>query len=307
MRWRSRTLGSFLHLQALFLALSAVGAPVLPDETLPAPALSELSTDFGRVAPAGASTLQNGAPPSNSIPRLAATPGGRQNSDVAATAESAASQPPGQAPAATLGPARAKAAAPRPQTDANSVASGLSIDDGLDPELKEAAKTALQWIQEAKERIQPTGASQGFEAADGSAPTGGAVEPSGNIVSTPGRREYQPTFQQGNPIGPPTGAELDLIREAIKLVKEVAWHPLTWLLMALVALGSAAAGVMQHRAHAARRRFRRYATRGQRGSWDRGGRRRDGRSGSAAGISASVRRADEKPVRSKLRRTAKPQ
>lgn len=308
MRSRSRTLGSFLLLQALFLALGAFGGPVLPDETIPAPLLPELPTELGRVAPAGASTLQSGAASSDGIAHPVTTSARRQNSDVAAGAEFTPPQPPGQVHQTTSDPTRARAAAPRPQTGASSVAPGRSIDDDLDPELKEAAKAALQWVQEARERFEPARADQVFEATarSASAPVGGAAGSPGDMRSTPMPREYQATPPPGHPIGPSTGAELDPIRAAIKLVKDIVGHPLTWLLLVLVALGSVGVAFLKFQSRVASRRFRRHAPGRQPGSSPRGERRPEGRLANAAATPPPARRPDQKSARPKVRHTGRP-
>ena len=293
---RSHTLGSLLVLQALFLASRAFGGPLLPDEATAAPALSE-TTGFGHVAPADTSPLRSGATASDGIPHPVVTSARRQNSEAATGAQSSSPQP--------LGPARAKAAAPPSRIGTNPAGPGSPIDDDFDPELKEAAKAALQWVREARDRIEPARAGQGFEAADrsASAPAGNAAGFSGDMRSTPGQpREYQATPLPGHPIGPPTGTGLDPIQAGIKLVKDIAGHPLTWLLIVLVVLGSVGVAFLQHQSHVARRRLKRHATSRQPGLSDRSGRRRERRSPGAA----PVGRAEQKPERAKVRDAAKP-
>lgn len=304
---RSHTFGSLLVLQGLFLTLGASGGPVLPGETAAAPPLSELSTGFGQDDPADASTLRSGATASDGLQPVA-TSAKRQNSDVASGAEPGAPRPLGQPHEASMGSARAKITAPRAQTGTNPAGPGTAIGDDLDPELKEAAKAALQWVREARERIEPARAGHGFDAADGSAsaPAGSAEGSPGDMGSTPGPREYQATPILRGTIDPLTSAELDPIWAAIRLVKDIAGHPLTWLLMVLVGLGSVGVAFLQHRSHVARDRFNRHATDVPAGPSDLGARRRERRSASAAAIPPRAGRAEQKPGRPKARRVAKP-
>lgn len=68
--------------------------------------------------------------------------------------------------------------------------------------------------------------------------------------------------------GRPIGGKLNLIQEAIAIVKTITGHPLTWLAVLLAVFGGAAAGVVRYRAYKERRRGRLRAGQQRRGSLD---------------------------------------
>ena len=301
MRSRSRTLRLVLLLPGLLLASVAVGAPVLLDETMPPSSLSpESTTEFGRTAPAPVSPLPRAATTQAEVPRSETPPARQSNPASTAASDSARSQRHDAAHDAAVGN-RAKVAGPARVIDGER---GIEID----PDLKEVAKTALQWAREAKHWVDPassgadTGIFQQPEPTDGSAfeKGDGRAGPTRITPSNPGPGTDPPYARS-------TATELDLIREAIKFIREVAWHPVTWLLMPLVVLGSAAVWVVQHRAQTERRQMSGLAARGQRGSPDPNRRRLQKRSNRTAGTPPPELRADGIPVRPRVRRSAKSQ
>lgn len=304
MRSSSRTLGSVLLLQAVWLASVAVGAPVLLNETTPASSLStESTTEFGRAAPAPVSPLSGAATTPAEVPQ-SATPSSRLPNPVSTMASDAAgSQRYDGGRNTAVGNARAKVTNPAPATNGER---GIEIE--LDPELKEAAKAALQWAREAKHWVDPAGSGadagtfQQPESTDGPVfeKGGGGSGPVGITPSTRGPGTDPPYARSAI-------AEVDLIREAIKFIREVAWHPVTWLLMPLVALGSAAVWVVQHRAQTERRQMIGLAARGQRGSPDSNRSRLKRRSSRTVGTPPAELMAGGTPLRPRRRRSAKPQ
>ena len=316
-----RPLGSVLLVLALLLASEARSTPVLPDEAIPPSPLLGLPTELGRATPLGTSPLQGGATTPADLSLLGTPLTGRRTPASAVRAVPIQVQPL-DAPrgAAVAKHARENATVLRTQAGAKPSASGPlagdEIDIQIDPDLKEAAKTALQWAQEAKQWVRPAGGLgsadgtyQESASADRSAPGrgGAAVGTEGNMSpNSEPDAEYPPAGRQAHSYDRPAGGELNLIREGIKFIKDVAEHPVTWLLMPIVAFGSAAMWVVQYRTQLEKRHVGGQAARGRRGSSDPSRGRLKKRSSRTAGMPTSERGADGTPVRSSVRRSVKP-
>ena len=267
MRSRFHALGSALLLQATFAAVQADAAPMRQDQAGLASTQPDAPVDLG------SDDVSLEAP----RPGRATSPATTSRSSLPPAAQQASPNPTidpatglqiiDEASAAALSAARASARAQQPQTgprpEAVEGTAGGEGDIAIDPDLKDAAKSALQWMHEAKQLMLPSGigtaAGTGQEpgTAIGSAPrytSGGAGD--GNSGA-----DGQATAQ-----GRRSGDTRNLIREAIALAKEVAAHPVTWLLLLLVAFGGAAASVLQYRARVEHRWARKRAAHGRRGS-----------------------------------------
>lgn len=250
MQSRSRTLASALLLQASFLALQAAAGPVVREDAGLSAKPLELRTD-----PASDDGLNVGAPlpadtPASDAPRPGAAAAGSQQPASAADVQAAGSHRPSEARPAATPPARAK---PAPQAASASGEPDVEIDPGLE----EAAKAALQWAHEAKDAVLPT-QQDGLaaESAAGSAPYPAGVEARSvsPLIAEPGVDAA--TMTQAAAAGRSLRGRLNLVQEAIELVKTIAWHPLTWLVVLLAVFGSAAAGVVRYRGYSEGRRRR---------------------------------------------------
>ncbi len=238
MRFRLRVLCSVLLLQAMLSGQDAAAAPVLQGDASPSPARAGL--------------LAEPAPEDEASPGASAA--AQQDPASTADEEATRSRALDEARAAALNPAVVKSSAPR-------AVAGIDGDSEIDPDLKEAARTALQWAHDAKQLVLPAGA--GMEEGIGSGPAwAGEVPPRSVGAGAGGGAEYgwpaQPAPAQGRHIG----GGSNLIEEAVELVKEITGHPVTWMLMPVVLFGGAAALVMQYRPQLERRwRHRRAAHR----------------------------------------------
>ena len=286
----SRTLRSTLLLSVFWLALGARGVPVLlgdADQTL-----SGAAAESGRVAPAAVAPPQEGgATPANASP-IVAPRVPRGSPGPATGAETIEAQALEEPPDTTLLRARANSAPPRPLSAAKPAASRprAGDDDGLeiDPDLKRAAKTALEQAHDAKQWVQPENMGLG----DGAFTAG----PLGNAPLNPAPgADYSPASDEAEPHDRSSGGDANLILEGIKLVREITGHPVTWLLLPILAFGMLAWRVLQHRARAGRRHARGRDARGVRTSSGTGRRRGNVRSDSTAGGTRgppSIRRSD---------------
>ena len=299
----SRALRLVLLPPGLLLAWVAVGAPVLSDETVPPSSrLPESTTEFSRTAPVAVSPLPRDATTQAEVPRSETSPPARPSNPASTPAsDSARSRRDEAARDAAVDNAGAKVAGPARAIDRER---GIEID----PDAKEAAKTALQWAREVKHWVDPMNSGADTSTFQRPEPTvGSAYE---TRVGGAGPTRITPSNLGPGPDSPnshSTAVEIDLIREAIKFIREVAWNPVTWLLMPFVALGSAALWVVQHRTQTERGLMRGRAVRGQRGSLDPGRRRLKRRSSRAADRPTSEHPAEGIPVRPRVRRSAKPQ
>ena len=314
---RSLTLGSVLHLAALLLALEASGEPVLRSEATPTltpltsltslTSLTGSNTESGRATPADASPLPGAAATPADVSRPGVLPVKRPTPTVAASAQPTQSPPGDEArdPAAAAARTRANTAALRSGASAKAAASepvaGNDANIDIDPELKQAVKTTLEWAHDAKQWVEPahSGAADGGDKASESA-AALAARVAAAAADSRGA-EYPPPNQQARLYGPSAGDEFNPVREGLKLLRDIAEHPVTWLLIPLLAFGFAVAALLQHRATVDRRR----TTRRHRNSADPSRRPHQRRSAATSAIPPSMPPADAAPVRPRLRRSTK--
>lgn len=308
MRLRSRTLGSVSHLLARLLALSlaplfapllapllalslalslasgARSAPVLAGEAAaPSP---ESTADFGRAAPTTAAALSKEEVATPAEVSQTGMPSAKRSNPVSAAGEVSSHAPPqDEARAAATRRALAIAAPLLPAASAKLAASSpVAADEGdieIDPDLKEAAKSALRWAHDAKQWVQPgrpgsaEGAYKDADSADGqtSERARAAAEARASLASNAGPGGEQ----QGQLYDRPGRTDTNFLREGIKFIRDIADHPVTWLLMPILALGMAASWLVQHRSQRDKRRVRGRVARGQREPSVSGRRRRKGR------------------------------
>ena len=315
---RSLTLGSVLHLAALLLALEASGEPVLQSDATPTltPLTSSTGSnaEAGRANPAEAAPLPGAAATPADVSRPGVLPVKRPTPTVAASAQPTQGPPVDEArdsAVAAVARTRANTAALRSAASAKAAASepvagtDANIDIDIDPELKQAVKTTLQWAHDAKQWVEPghSGTADGGDKASESA----AVLAARAAAAAADSRgaEYPPPNQRARLYGASAGDEFDPVREGIKLLRDIADHPVTWLLIPLLAFGLVAASFLQHRAKLERRR----TARRHRNS--AGPSRRPHRSRSAApsaippSMPPSMPPADAAPIRPRLRRSTK--
>lgn len=239
------------------------------DEVVPLPPPPGLPVELERAALGRAVPVRGGvATPPDVLPS-AALPARRPNATATATAtreQPTPSKPLDESHEAAVKRAAANTTASRSQSVANSTASGPSFDSNseIDLDLKEAAKTAREWIREGARWIQPArsraanGGYQESESADWPTPERerGAAGPQGTVTLEPAPSgEYPQTSERRFPSGQPTMmGEINLIQEGIKVVRELAEHPITWLLIPLVALGGVVMWMMGHTSTSSRLR-----------------------------------------------------
>jgi hypothetical protein len=287
---RSRTLRSALLLPGLLVVLAAAAAPVLQAEETTTPAQPGLPT-LGSTAPATPSLPDSGAAPAaDSDPPAAAAPASR-----------AASTPTRPAPP------RAK-----PSTAARAV---TTDSETIDPDLKDAAKAALELANEIKEMVAPAGSedAERAAAAASAAASGNAARTAESAEDASAEPEpnlyYVPPSQQAAQGGRGGSVEIDLVREAIRHLKELVEHPVTLMLLPLVAFGFAAMAVVQFRSQLDSRRGRRRSAHGRRAAADPvEGRPRRSSNRAAAEVqpTASPSKTEPSRSRSRLRLRAKP-
>jgi hypothetical protein len=291
MRLRSRTLGSVSHLPALlpvlFLALSLAsqvrGAPVLQGEA--DPPSPESTAESGRAAPAGVALSKEEVATPAEVSRTGVASVKRPN-PITAAEELSGRAPQEEARAAATGRVLGNAAAPLlPPASAKLAASSpVAADDGdieIDPDLKEAAKSALRWAHDAKLWVQQArpgsaeGAYKDAESVDGQTSERArvAAEARASLASNAGPGAEQQA-QSHDRLG---RSDTNFLREGIKFIRDIADHPVTWLVMPILALGMAASWLVQHRSQRDKRRVRGRSVRGQREPAVSGRRRRKGR------------------------------
>ena len=312
---RSLTLGSVLHLAALLLALEASGEPVLQREATPTltplTSLTGSNAESGRATPADASPLPGVAATPADVSRPGVPPVKRPTPTAAASAQPTQGPPVDEAhdptAAAAVARTRANSAALRSAASAKAAASepvagnDAHIGIDIDPELKQAVKTTLQWAHDAKQWVEPghSGAADGGDKASESA----AVLAARVAAAAADSRgaEYPPPNQQARLYGPSAGDEFDPVRAGLKLLMDIADHPVTWLLIPLLVFGLAAASLLQHRAQVDRRR----TARRHRKSAGPSRRPHQSRSVATSAIPPSMPPADAAPVRPRRWRSTK--
>lgn len=240
-----RTLGSVLLWQALLQTLNASAAPVpLDDANLRPPGWPG---DLGHAAALGAvPAIADPAslPQLPELPELLGPAAARARAPNQAAAPQpgrSASQPVDQAHGEATGAARTPAGAPVSQTAVIGAASRPSADDDIDPDLKEAARAAHQWVVESMPWTRRLNFGDApYELANESAealarmlqPTWlatGSQEP--NVDDAQESRAGRGVDQ---------AHRVNLVGEALKFARELLEHPMTWLVIALVALGKLA-------------------------------------------------------------------
>ena len=278
MRVGSCTPGSVLHLlavlPALLLALEASCVPVVLGET--STPSSESLADTGPVAPTASPVRDENTPPAGGSGL--GMPGARRaGPNVAA----------GPAPMAGTSlddgrDAGAKRTLPNPDPQRVSAGAkpiapvpvrGNDGDIEIDPELTEAAKTALRWAHDAKQWTQPTrpGAEGG---AYTDAEAAGAVATELARAAADARRSMaaNPALVGAGPEGTegsrqydrPGAANINFVQEGLRLIRDIAEHPVTWLLMPVLVFAIAVVWVVQYRALADKRGVGGRSNRGQR-------------------------------------------
>ena len=248
-----RTLGSALLrqalLQALLQTLTASAAPVrLDDANLRPPGWPG---DLGHAVALGAVPALADPASLAELPELLGPAAARArppNQAAAPQPGRSASQPVDKAHCEAPGAARTPADAPVSQIAVIGAASRPSADDDIDPDLKEAAKAAHQWIVES----MPWARRLNF----GDAPYELANESAEALA-----RMLQPTWlatgSQGRNVGDAQESRAErgmdqahrfnLVGEALKFAKELLEHPMTWLVIALVAIGKLAVAMAGRR------------------------------------------------------------
>jgi hypothetical protein len=242
----------------LFLAAGASAFPLPPDGT--APVLAEPGISASDIV----LPMREGGAAATGTSRTRATPAKPQNALMAADAELAASQPMDKARKEAIDAWRAKAAASSPNVGAKSAAHGLPIDNDIDPDLKDAAKAALELAREARQWMDPTRPGAAADAGqEPGAPQGSVPQKEGGAVATESAArpnvnadpdlDYPSTPEDAQTRALRTGERVNLIREATKNIREFVEHPLTWLMITIVALGAFALQIAQYRGQAGRR------------------------------------------------------
>jgi hypothetical protein len=143
----------------------------------------------------------------------------------------------------------------------------------IDPELQEAARAALTWARDTKQAVQTEIGFGDPTAAPGAAAAAAAQrkraadqadadsDPAGSRRNGSARAALSP--QDTEPYAYAAGSDFNPIRESIRFVREMAQHPVTWLLIPMLALVAAAIGLIQQQSSGSRRgRHRSPARRG---------------------------------------------
>ena len=302
MHTRSRALRSALLLSAMGLAVGARGVPVLLGDA--DTASSAVAAESGRAAPAARAPLLEGAAPPGGEVRAGAPPAGRGKPGPVAAADTSAAQATGVPPDPSLLRARANVKPIRLPSASNPAASAAAAGehDGhdIDPDLKQAVKTALDWARDAKQLVQPANKVEGdavYKDAAASGERGPGAGPaageSGNAAVTSGSGSvYLPGSEAARLHDREPAGDVNLVREGIKLIRDLAESPLTWLLLPILAFGMLAWRALLHGGQARTRRVRGRDGRGARALAQTGRRPGEGRSNGKAGGPSSTRRSD---------------
>ena len=300
---RSLFLSSALLVSALGLPVGAVGVPVLPGDADAAGPTATAET--GRAAPASlAPPIERVAPAQGGESRVAVPRTGRGGPGPVAAAETT----PAQAVGAPFDPA-----APRARANVEllrslspskpAVSAGVAgNDDGLeiDPDLKQAVKTALDWTHDAKQWVQSANKGAGDGVYKDAAASGEHGPGSGVVAVGPGTAAVNSSPGSDSSPGSETArlhdrdsaGDTSLVRDGIKLIRDLAEHPVTWLLLPIAAFGMLAWRALLHRAQAGTHRVK--GREGRRVRAHKPTVRRPG-AGRSAGPSAgpsSIRRSD---------------
>jgi hypothetical protein len=232
----ARTAGLSLFLVTLLVTGGAGAAPVRLDQ-VPAPAPSLEAPAELLHAPAAAQVV----PVVPVVPR--AQPG-----PLAGQLEGSGFQTHVFEPASerTLSRSTRRPDAQGPPAGKTAPAPIVSAGDGadLDPDLKEAAKAARQWVEESVPWAQQRSKGQD-DSSEPHSRQRDAIESEHAIAG-----ELYPegaTDGRGPRMGTPL-AEMNIGTEALKFIKEVLSHPMTWLVVALVVMGMVAVSMAKRRA-----------------------------------------------------------
>ena len=271
---RALALKSALLVSARGLAVGAGGVPVLlgnADAALPAAA-----AESSRAAPAAIAPLPPGVGPAGGESPIGVPRTGRGGAGPVAAADTTSAQGTGIPSDPTLPRARANAEPLRLLSTSKPAASAAvsADDDGLDidPDLKQTVKTALDWAHDAKQWVQSAnkGGGDGVykdAAASGEHGPGGGAAAVGSgtaaINSSPGSH-YSPGSEPTRLRDRNSAADANLVRDSIKLIRDLAENPVTWLSLPTLAFGIFAWQALLHRARASTRRVKRRDRRGAR-------------------------------------------
>ena len=286
---RSLALRSALLVSALGLAMGAGGVPVLLGDA--DAALSAAAAESGRAAPAAIAPLSPGVGPAGGEAPIGVPRTGRGGTEPVAAADT------------TLHRARANVEPLRPLSTSKPAASATmsADDDGLDidPDLKQTVKTALDWAHDAKQWVQSAnkGGGDGVykdAAASGEHGPGGGAAAVGSgtaaINSSPGSH-YSPGSEPARLHDRDSAGDANLVRDGIKLIRDLAENPVTWLLLPILAFGMLAWRALLHRAQAGTRRVKRRDGRRARALAQTGRRPGQGRSNGTTAGPPSIRRS----------------
>jgi hypothetical protein len=214
----------------VLVAANVCAAPVTLDQT-PSPPAAELPAELARnPALPGAPRVDGRA----SVRPLAALPeaSGAQSHSFDARIERPINRSPGRADAARPQENGKQENGKPGQAPAGTGPAGEGSD--LDPDLKEAAKAARQWIEESVPWARQK--SSGVDDSPEQRPRqGDATDP-----ERPAPGVYPGTG--GDTRAPRVGispAELNFLSEILKFAKDVFGHPMVWLVIALIVIGSA--------------------------------------------------------------------
>src|SRR5947207_3735366 len=213
-----RTFGQVLFVHALLFAGHAVAAPVRLEETMqPEPAESPVSP-----APVPAK-------PATTRPIPVVATGPAANPHAFDPASELRAKPP-RAPES-----RSLSQGPEPANDG----------DGLNPELKRAAKAARQWVDDAIPWAQsstPADATAKSSAGEGADADSASFEDRASRY--PGPAGDRPAARAGA-----RADDFRIASEVSKFAAEVLRHPLTWLVIAVMALGRGLVSLSHRRTH----------------------------------------------------------
>ncbi len=234
-----------LILQALLLAPIAGGAPVSLAEAPIPPPQPAVPAEIGRAA------ANRGGPTPSDLSRPDAMAARKATPAASAGSQAADSVPADEAHDAAAKSIRPKAASSGPQTGGKSAAAGAAVETAdIDPDLKEAAKAAREWVREAVPWAQKSNASDAAPDPSQEAGTGadGSLAPNGARAGSTGPNAAG-TADQRTSRGAAQAVQVNFVGEIIKVVKDVLAHPMAWLVIGLIATGSVAVSMTKRRAN----------------------------------------------------------
>ena len=228
----------------VLLASFANAAPMRLDETPTAPAQAPESRPE---VPRSATVFErvNATPRAlngDSSAARTAGPAGQSNGPEAKAASAVQPSAEDTARATPMASERARAEAQRAQKGAKPKPGAL-VDEGddLDPDLKGAAKAARQLLRDAMPWTEPQEGGTNGRGPDVTTPDGVGR---GGLYAGSASEQYA----AGAAGAAQRPGDPNLVRDAIKRVREVLEHPMTWLVIALIAVGSAGVSIAKRRA-----------------------------------------------------------